>query len=273
MNIGSHEIHIWFAYDREINDPELLNDYQSLLNSDERDQYQRFYFEKHRHQYLVTRALARTTLSHYCNTIDPAQWLFTKNQYGKPAIGNAISMPLQFNLSHTEGLIVMAVTLTKAVGIDIEWTLRNGRSVEIADKFFSPEEVAQLYKLPEPYQRERFFELWTLKEAYIKAYGSGLSIPLDQFSFSFLKDRIGISFGPNWQDQPENYAFWQIQLNSSHKAALALKSDTGVSNEYSLHFKKAVPMQHNSDINLPYFPGHSPIPLTPRLLLPALKTI
>jgi 4'-phosphopantetheinyl transferase len=255
MNIGKHEIHIWFAHDREITSPKLILDYQSMLNDAERHQYQRFYFEKHRHQYLVTRALVRTTLSHYYNIINPGQWLFIKNHYGKPAIGNNINLPLQFNLSHSEGMIVMAVTLMNAVGVDIEWTLRNGQSVEIAEKFFSPEEVAQLYKLPEQHQRERFFELWTLKEAYIKAFGKGLSIPLDQFSFSFLKDQIGISFGPNWQDQPENYAFWQLQPNSSHKAALALKSDITVSKEYSLHFKKTVPMQHISEINLPYFPG------------------
>lgn len=273
MNIGRHEIHIWFAYDREINNPDLLHKYQSLLNDVEIQQYRRFYFEKHRHQYLVTRALVRTTLSHYYNLIDPDQWQFLANDYGKPAISNSINMPLQFNLSHTENMIAMAVTLNRSIGIDVEWTLRKGHPVEIADKFFSAREVAQLHELPEQHRQARFFELWTLKESYIKAYGKGLSIPLDQFSFSFLKDRIGISFGPSWQDQAENYSFWQIHLGSSHKAALALKADSPINHNHSLHFKKTVPMQDIFDIDLPYFPCGTQKLARSELIPSARKTI
>ena len=99
--LGAQDIHLYFACDGEITDQDLLARYGSLLNADEQQQQQRFHFAKHRHQYLVTRALVRTILSRYVNAIAPPQWVFSRNQYGKPAIANSLAQPLYFNISHT----------------------------------------------------------------------------------------------------------------------------------------------------------------------------
>ncbi|WP_428623589.1 4'-phosphopantetheinyl transferase family protein [Sedimenticola sp.] len=256
VNINEDEIHLWFAYDREISDPQLLAEYSAVLNNQESSRQARFYFEKDRHQYLVTRALVRSTLSLYINDIEPAQWEFNKNAYGKPAIGNPTDFPLQFNLSHTHGMIVMAVTTTRKVGVDVEWLLRGGETVAIADNFFSPQEVKQLRSLPTAEQDSRFFDLWTLKESYIKAYGMGLSIPLDQFSFSFLKDdRISIAFDPRWNDHPDNWFFWQIQPRDTHKVALAVESKGKSVECCRLSFREVTPMRQFSEVSYPNFPG------------------
>jgi 4'-phosphopantetheinyl transferase len=137
--------------------------------AEERAQQQRFYFEKGRHEYLVTRALVRTVLSKYV-TVDPSTWRFEKNEYGKPAIVYPQGLPpLTFNLSNTTGLIACLVAFGRDVGVDVEDMTRPGETVEIAEQFFSPTEVAALRALPASAQRYRFFEYWTLKEAYIIA--------------------------------------------------------------------------------------------------------
>ena len=98
---------------------------------------------------------------------------------GKPTIAHPKDIaPLSFNLSHTERLIVCLVALDREVGVDAEDTERAGETVEVADRFFSPTEVAALRALPAQSRRRRFFQYWTLKEAYIKARGMGLSLPL-----------------------------------------------------------------------------------------------
>ena len=131
---------------------------------------------------------------------------------------------LRFNLSHTDGLVVCLVAVEREIGVDVEHTARAGSvGIEIAERFSSPSEVAELRSLPFADQRSRFFDYWTLKEAYIKARGLGLHLPLDQFSFHLgltpvTPEReptrqhgapgpgpappIRISFGPRIPDDP-----------------------------------------------------------------------
>lgn len=255
MIICEQEIHVWCAYDTEIRDSRLIQDYQNLLSESETNQYKQFYSDKDRHQYLVTRALIRTTLSRYFKEIEPKQWRFSKNRYGKPAIANHANLPIQFNLSHARDIIVLAVTLSNPVGIDVEWTQRSENIVGMANKYFSQTELEQLYRLPKQQQRDRFFELWTLKEAYIKACGKGLVIPLDQFGFHFADNQIGLFFEEGLNDTPERYSFWQICLDSFHKAALVLQLASDNHQHYSLHFRKTVPLLDKiSDMNVSYSP-------------------
>ena len=256
MKISEDEIHLWFAYDQDISEPELLNHYHAIISEEEREQQQRFYFEKHRHQYLITRTLVRTTLSYYSNGIKPEQWEFNKNFYGKPFIKNPLNLPLRFNLAHTEGVIVLAINLEREVGVDVEWLGRGGQTVEIAQRFFSQQEIEQLLALPVGQQQNRFFDLWTLKEAYIKACGMGLSIPLDQFTFHFPQDdKIAIKFSSQRNDHPRNWRFWQFQPNKTHKIALALcgRENFSHSEHCSLLLKKTVPLKEINEIKLPYF--------------------
>ncbi len=252
MIISSHEIHLWYAYDEQIRDSQLLSRYLCLLNEEELAQQKRFYFEKHRHQYLIVRALVRTVLSLYVNEIAPENWQFTKNKYGKPSIGNSeLSIPLHFNISHSDKLVVLAVTVGQELGVDVEYLLRPGKAVEIAGRFFSPIEVQQLLALPAEKQSDRFFDLWTLKEAYIKACGMGLSIPLEQFTYSFpRKGEITISFAPERNDQPEYWQFWQIRPNDIHKVSMAIKSDK-INDSYSIVMREIVPLMDTVEVGYP----------------------
>lgn len=227
MNIHPNEIHLWFAYDEKISDSKLLTQYHRLLTEEESSRLIRFKFQRHRHQYLISRALIRTVLSLYMNDILPEKWQFEKNDFGKPFICNkSVKLPLKFNMSHTDKLAVLAVTLNLEIGVDAEYVLRPGKTVEIAASYFSPIEMQQLYALSEEKQNERFFNIWTLKEAYIKACGMGLSIPLDHFSFTFSRQGgISIAFEPERDDQAEYWKFWLISPNDSHKVSVAIKAD------------------------------------------------
>jgi len=246
------EIHLWFAFPDEIRDPRLLLEYKKLLTPEEGEKQQRFYFERHRHLYLIARALVRTTLSRYTGIPAP-DLRFITNEYGRPELdasqGDTI---IRFNLSHTEGLIALGVTARQDLGVDVEDMERRGVSTGIADRFFSPREVSDLKKMPENRRRDRFFDYWTLKESYIKARGMGLSIPLEQFSFHLLdKDGIRISFDPGIDDDPGRWCFWQLRPTARHKAAIAISCDVGAEAGYGLELQKSIPLEEESDFDCP----------------------
>lgn len=226
--IDSGQIHLWLCFYESIRDPALLNEYVGLLSTAELRQQRRFYFERDRHRYLVTRAMVRTVLSKYA-PIAPREWQFATNPYGRPEVANenAEAQGIAFNLSHTSGLIVLGVTRDRAIGVDVENVREQRAAVEIADRFFAPSEVAALRALPAQKQAQRFFEYWTLKESYIKARGMGLSVPLDQFAFH-VEDRaeIRLTVDPSLEDSAERWAFWQFEPAAQCQAAVcAARSD------------------------------------------------
>jgi 4'-phosphopantetheinyl transferase len=101
-------------------------------------------------------------------------------------VGESGGKTYSFNLSHSHGLLLLAITRGREVGIDVEWIHAEfaGQGQEIAERFFSPNEVAKFCSLPTDQKAEAFFNCWTRKEAYVKAKGGGLSVPLDQFEVS-----------------------------------------------------------------------------------------
>lgn len=236
ININNNEVHLWFAHDEEINDEKLLKLYHEILNTEELSIQSKFIKKKHRHQYLITRSLVRNVLSYYVNNrVKPHQWHFHKNNYGKPVIANpGFSGLLDFNLSHSENIVVLAVTGGQDVGVDVEYIQDGGKALRLADEYFSCKEVDSLLLLPKELREDRFFDLWTLKEAYTKACGKGLSIPLDQFSFSFVEhDHISISFDTERNDNPDFWQFWNTPFNSTHRVSVAIKKGD-INNHYYL---------------------------------------
>jgi 4'-phosphopantetheinyl transferase len=216
------EIHLWLAFYDEITDERLLSDYRSLLNPAEKEQQVRFYFAKDRLRYLVTRALVRTVMSRYV-PIDPRDWVFSTNAYGCPEIANAQGREafLSFNISHTESLIVLGVTTRRALGVDVENFRAREVSIEIADRYFAPAEVAALNNVPPQQQQYRFFEYWTFKESYIKARRMGLSLPLDKFSFHYPHDRaLEIAIDAELADDAARWQFWQFQPRPEYLVAI-----------------------------------------------------
>jgi 4'-phosphopantetheinyl transferase len=194
------------------------------MSEPEAKQQRRFVFERDRHQYLVCRGLIRYTLSRYA-PVAPADWQFSYNNYGRPEVLRGLcDLPLRFNLSHTRGMGVLAITLSQDIGVDVEDTNRGDVGIHIADRYFSPREVADLRALPASQQPRTFFDYWTLKESYIKGRGMGLSLPLDKFSFELRHQPPSIDIEPELNDPPTDWQFRQFNPNDRHLVALAVRA-------------------------------------------------
>ena len=164
-----NEVHVWFCRPDEITDAVKLDDYRSILSTDERDKQQRFHSANDQHSYLVSHALVRKVLSMYCDVM-PEQWLFTFNQHGKPEISPQILSeldcpPIKFNLSHTEGLSVCVVSLNDECGVDVENIQRKNKLPSIARRMFAEPELVTMRDISDDEMRKKFFDYWTLREA------------------------------------------------------------------------------------------------------------
>ncbi|MDM8564852.1 4'-phosphopantetheinyl transferase superfamily protein [Candidatus Halobeggiatoa sp. HSG11] len=238
LNINTDEVHLWLVFPDSIQEPELLLAYNKLLTEEEQNKKQRFHFKKHQHQYLITRALIRSVLSHYVD-IKPSAWCFSKNQYGRPEVITN-TLPLRFNLSHTEGLIVCGIVLKQDIGVDVETINRKNATKDIAKRFFSTQEVIDLYSKP----TRSFFDYWTLKESYIKACGMGLSLPLHKFTFH-IEEHIKISFNSDLHDDPNQWRFWLLEPTPSHRMAIAVRDKVN----YRLNMKVIIPLVSEQKFN------------------------
>jgi 4'-phosphopantetheinyl transferase len=242
LELQAGDIFIGFVFPDEIYDQKLLLNYERLLDQQEKLRWQRFYFAKDRHLYLVSRALVRYMLSCFIDKT-PEDIRFVVNAYGKPEVLNTnTERPIRFNLSHTDGLVMCAIVLADDIGVDVENVQKSHDSLTIAKHYFSCSEFEALQNTPENLQHQRFLEYWTLKEAYVKAKGLGLSLPLDQFSITFThKQPISVRFDPQLQDNAEHWQFWQWYPDKNHIAAIALRSEQTV--KYQLIFNRIVPLQ------------------------------
>jgi 4'-phosphopantetheinyl transferase len=241
--LTSAEIHVWLASYDELAEERLHSAYRELLDEAERKQEPRFYFARDRRRYLVTRALVRTVLSRYAE-VNPREWVFSTNAYGRPEIVNAQGRDagLSFNISHTHSLIVLGVTRHRALGVDVENVRAREVSIDIADHYFAPQEVAALRAVPSHEQQYRFFEYWTFKESYIKARGMGLSLPLDKFGFHYPHDRaVGIAIHPELADDAARWQFWQFRPTPEYLVAICAER-LGAQSPTRLIVRQAVPM-------------------------------
>jgi 4'-phosphopantetheinyl transferase len=214
-------IDLWYVRTDRAGEPQLLDEYRALLSSDELEQEVRFHFAEGRQQLVVSRALSRCVLGQLAD-VDPRAWKFARNPFGKPVIA-APNMPeLDFNLSHTRGLIVLAVTRGEPIGVDVEDAQRVTPVLDLARRFFAPAEVAALEATVADRQQEMFFRFWTLKEAFLKANGVGLSKPLDQFSLELSPSAPPrISFGGDYVTAPDRWQFAELNLAGQYQVALA----------------------------------------------------
>jgi len=184
LTLGSDEVHVWRVdLCREV---AHLQSFQQVLAGDERARADRFYFEKDRQHFIVARGLLRILLGRYLNK-QPHRLQFCYGPHGKPALVRELGGDdLRFNLSHSNGLVLYAITRGRELGIDLEYLRSWVSDEQIAERFFSPREVAALRALPDHARQRAFFNCWTRKEAYIKAKGEGLTLRLDQFEVSLV---------------------------------------------------------------------------------------
>jgi 4'-phosphopantetheinyl transferase len=255
MELADNEIHLWFIHPKARISAELLERYRLLLSSDETERVKRFKFNHLQQRALITRALVRTSLSHYCDC-DPAQWKFEIQAKGKPELINP-PLPLRFNISHSKNMIICAITLNDDVGVDIEKTQPRESLSAIADRYFSPAEVSELSALTGQEQNSRFFDYWTLKESYIKAKGLGLSIPLDQFSFHIdnqgnhpINRQISLTFDAALNDQGEHWQSWLCYPNDQYRMALSIHNKQ--QKHKRLRFFEFIPLKSFQETDLPF---------------------
>jgi 4'-phosphopantetheinyl transferase len=220
LELGQADIHLWLVFPEEHSAAQVSR-CRDFLTHDEVAKQQRFHFEKDRVRELVTRALVRTVLSRYV-PLAPCEWRFSTGRYGRPYVTNPEAAPanIVFNISHTEGLVVLATARSRALGVDVEnWASRPGLT-HLAQRFFAPSEAAALNAIPPNQQQERFFEYWTFKESYIKAREMGLSIPLHQFSFGFPTEHSVVFSAGEQASDKHRWKFWQFRPSPRHVLAL-----------------------------------------------------
>jgi 4'-phosphopantetheinyl transferase len=236
QSLDRNEVHLFYAWTEWMDDDARRSAFLTLLSEEEKVRHQRFLFEPSRREFLLTRALVRTLLSRYADGVGPAEWRFVQNAYGRPELASPqLPFKLCFNLSNTQGLVACAVCVDRSVGVDVENVSRATSGLHLAQRFFSPDEVHALKALPESAQRERFFVYWTLKEAYIKARGMGLAIPLRQFSFHPASEREwSIAFHPPLVDPEEAWQFTLEKPSPLHQLALAVALRRGESVRVSM---------------------------------------
>ena len=229
-----NHVDIWLCFESDV-DVDLLRAYAPLLTDAERAKAARFYFPADRNRHVTSRALLRTVLPAYLG-IPQRELRFLQDGFGRPHLGNpqARACALDFNLSHTAGLIALAVTTEGPVGVDVENISYRQPAIELASRFFSPDEVTSLHAFSGAALDLQFYRHWTLKESYLKAYGVGLSLPLDRFGFRlagqeadfYLASAVdGRADTMSPAHDADDWCFAQWRASPDHLLAVCLRSD------------------------------------------------
>lgn len=207
------QVHVW-AVSLSGN----VEPFEGLLSLEEVDRVERFRFAEHRRRYTISRGALRTILGRYIGT-PPQELRFGAGRRGKPFLEE--HEDLQFNLSHS-GHLAMVALGTFPIGVDLEKIRRLESCRDIARRHFSECEFAELDELPEDEQLAGFYRCWTRKEAYIKALGEGLSMPLDSFDVSIGPEARLLALR-NRDDRVEDWSMHDVSPTHDYAAAIAAR--------------------------------------------------
>jgi 4'-phosphopantetheinyl transferase len=222
------QVHVWrISLDQ---DPAALGSLYQMLSADEQERANHYRFDRDRQAFITRRGRLRILLACYLG-LDPASLQFSYNPYGKPFLQREAAGQLCFNLSHSQGLALFAFARQVDIGVDLERERRDFDCLELVDRFFSTGERAELSALPLESRFQAFFLCWTRKEAYIKAHGEGLSLPLENFDVSLtpseparlLATRAGL-------ETPDQWSLFNLEPAPGYRAALAVRGRS-----YELH--------------------------------------
>lgn len=226
LQLNTDQIHVWMVDvpSNKVNEVAFF----SLLSKDEKERANRFRFEKDRLIYVTAKAILRKLIGQYLN-IDPTNIIFQYYKKGKPYINS--KEDLKFNVSHSGDKVLIGFSLQHEMGVDIEYNKRKVKLKEVAKRFFSQTEYEKMVQLPKSQWRTAFFNCWTRKEAFIKAKGGGLSIPLDQFEVTLIPNekpalqiiRWDQEDVPNWDLQTFDYETDYTGATIVHQPGLEYK--------------------------------------------------
>lgn len=222
IDVITHDVYVW-CVSLEV-DKASLKSFQQFLSEEERNKIKRLRFEKARNNFIAARYYLRHIVAPYLNA-KPEDLEFKYGPYGKPLLaGKFESTDTCFNMSHSHGLALYAITSGRAVGVDIEKVRLDLDCIKIAERYFSPQEVNALRRLPKDQQRQGFFNCWTRKEAYLKAKGEGFSSPADRFQVSLAPGEPAALL--DHSSGPAEVAKWSIEdldVGDGYTAALAVE--------------------------------------------------
>jgi 4'-phosphopantetheinyl transferase len=218
QRLAPRRIELWCAWLADIDAADLWGRYRGLLSADEHARQGRLRAAADRRRDLAARALVRTVLSGYA-PVPPEAWVFGADAHGRPRIA-APAVPLEFNLTHSGALVVVGIASGNPVGVDVEHVARATNTLPL-ERYFSPAEVEPMQTMDTVLRRARFFELWTLKESYLKARGMGLRQPLRTLTFDLTRPgSVRLSLEPDCADTAARWAFAQFMLREEYVLAL-----------------------------------------------------
>lgn len=197
-----------------------------LLDDGERKRHARFLPAEVRRTFAYSHAMLREILGEIL-TVEPSSLEFDEGPHGRPSLPSAPW--LSFNLSHTQGAAAVAVCREGCVGVDVEAVDVRRANTNVARRFFAPTEAETVVVLPPGETRaQRFFEFWTLKEAFLKARGTGLSTPLSHFAFEFDEGSgLKVVFDPRLHEEPNQWNFASFEPQAGFRAAVGLAGGDG----------------------------------------------
>jgi len=223
------DVHLWYTGTTRMG-PAALAACAALLGPAERRRVARIATPAAQREHVVGRALLRLVLSRHADVAAPA-WRIEEDERGKPFVAEPAGAGLSFNLSHAGGVVVCAVRTAGRVGVDVEDLRRKVAVMKVACRFFATAETRQLAALPAGEQIPRFYTLWTLREAYLKARGLGLALPLDRLEFRLDGPRPRLRYQPAAEadaggaEASARWDFWRLPLAPAHVVALAVDRD------------------------------------------------
>lgn len=227
---------VCFFYTRigQIRDTARIRSFENMLDEKEKQKIKRLKSAKDRHARRVARVFLKQILARCTGkTADAIQ--FFENRYGKPALASGITdLPIRFNLTHATDLVACALTLRHEIGVDIE-NVQRRVDLSVADRFFSNQEAQAISQTDVSLKPALFFRFWTLKEAYLKATGRGVSFGLDQFSFVMDRSEIQVIFHQAGQDHPGHWQFFQFSPVSGYMASVAVNKMNDAPLTLSIH--------------------------------------
>jgi 4'-phosphopantetheinyl transferase len=224
LRLAEREVHVW----RSSLDlaPECLGVLWQTLAEDDRQRAGRFHFPKDRNHFVAARGRLRVLLGRYAG-LPPEDAQFRYGPRGKPYLAGDVT-GLQFNAAHSHGLALYAFTRGSEIGVDLEYFRSRVSDEKIAERFFSPEEVAALRSLPPSQQREAFFNCWTRKEAFLKAKGEGVAFGLGQFTVSLAPGEPAALLATPF-DPPEatRWSLFEVDPGPRYAGAVAVPRSVG----------------------------------------------
>jgi 4'-phosphopantetheinyl transferase len=234
LTLAADQVHLW-RVDLEAaagDEPE----WSAILSADEQARAARFHFQRDRQYFVVARSALRQVLAGYL-VAEPKALTFSYSPKNKPALAGAhAKCGLAFNVSHSGDIALLAFTRNRRIGVDVEQIRQDFDTAAIAARFFSAAEQEQLVVLPGDQRHETFFRCWTRKEAYIKATGEGLSLPLHQFDVSLApcSENALLATRPD-PAEAERWSLRDVAINPGYAAAVCVSGNDWNLIDWSSH--------------------------------------